>query len=227
MSQSDMRVRMMMAVSLFLIATAITTAQADSDGQMASKAMLSQTCVGCHGIDGHSSGPASPSIGGQTKNYLISILLGYKFHGDDDGLDAAMEKYKSLEDLEIYTRYSTIMGKIMQGYTVEEIIQIADYYSSYQWKNASQPATDSNMMKNGKKYHKKYCEKCHEEGGTSDADDVGILAGQWLPYLEHSLSDYAAKRNNMPKKMKSKLEDMIEAHGKASLGEISNFYADQ
>lgn len=208
---------------------AVSTAQADTHSQMASQAMLSQTCAGCHGANGYSTGPASPSIGGQTKNYLVAALLGYKFYEDHDGLDAALEqleKQEEFDDLEAHPRYGTIMVKLMQGYTVEEIIQIADYYAKPRWKNNTQSA-DPDMARNGRKYHRKYCEKCHEDNGTSDEDDVGVLAGQWLPYLQYTLKDYAAGRNKMPKKMKSKLEDMIEAHSKVSLDAVSHFYADQ
>ena len=217
------------AITILVTALTVSTAHADAPGQIASQAMLSQTCNGCHGSNGYSVGPAAPSIGGQTKNYLVAALLGYKFYQDPDALDAAvqqLEAQEEFEDIEPHPRYSTIMGRLMQGYTVEEIILIADYYSKPGWKNIKQ-STDPKMARSGKKYHKKYCEKCHEDGGTSSDDDVGVLAGQWLPYLQYTLEDYATGRNKMSKKMKGKLEDMIEAHSRTSLDAVAHFYADQ
>ena len=65
----------------------------------ASAKMLAETCEGCHGTGGNSMGPASPSIAGMSEDYLIEALTDYQ-SGD--------------------TR-STIMGRIMKGYTEDEI----------------------------------------------------------------------------------------------------------
>ena len=51
-------------------------------------------------------------------------------------------------------------------------------------------------------------------GALAD-DDAGILASQWLPYLQYSMEDFQADKRAMPKKMKKKVSklsaDEIEA----------------
>jgi sulfide dehydrogenase cytochrome subunit len=70
----------------------------------ASAAMLSNTCAGCHGTNGASGGPATPTIAGLEEEYFVDV----------------MNQFKSGE------RYSTIMGHIAKGYTDDEIKKMAD-----------------------------------------------------------------------------------------------------
>ena len=64
------------------------------------------------------------------------------------------------------------------------------------------------------------CEDCHgkkgnEDGGSSADDDAGILAGQWMPYLEDQFKEYASDKRPMPKKMKPKMEKLTDDDIKA------------
>jgi sulfide dehydrogenase cytochrome subunit len=170
----------------------------------ASASMLAHTCNGCHGIEGASSGPAIPSIGGISKDYMIDLLEAYK-SGDAK---------------------STIMGRIAQGYSEEEIKQIADYFAGQKFVAAKQ-AFDESQVKEGAKLHDKYCEKCHAEGGTSKEDDSGILAGQWTPYLSWTMDDYRAGDREMTKKMKKQVEKLVSKEGDAGLQALYNYYASQ
>ena len=191
----------------------------------ANKTMLSYTCAGCHGPNGVSVGSSIPSIGGQTKIYLISVLLGYKYHDAPDKLEEIAEQ-KKYEDFEFFPRYSIIMSRLMAGYTLEEIELIAEYFSAQKWQPATQTA-DSALARSGDKLHDSACEKCHEDGGTSTADDASILAGQWMPYLQHSLSDYHEGRNKMPKKMKKKLKEVHAKYGVSGFEKLVHFYGSQ
>lgn len=69
--------------------------------------MLSYSCAGCHGTDGHSPG-AIPSIAGKSKQFL----------------EEAMKDFRSGK------RSSTVMGRHAKGYSDEEIKMIADFFSS-------------------------------------------------------------------------------------------------
>lgn len=69
-------------------------------------AILSVSCEGCHGTDGHSPG-AMPSIAGKSAEYLRE----------------ALESYRSGD------RASTVMGRHVKGYTEEEIRLIAEYFA--------------------------------------------------------------------------------------------------
>ena len=186
--------------------------------------MLVNTCVACHGNQGVSTGPAIPSLAGLTRNYLIGALLAYKFHDDPEGLDKAIEDGgEAYEDIAAFPRYSTIMGRLATGYTIAEIEIMSDYFAEQKPQAVRQEA-DADMAEAGRKLHKAKCEKCHEDGGSSAADDVGLLAGQWMPYLRYTLQDYHDDKRKMPKKMKTKLKELHDEYGEAGIEKLIQYY---
>ena len=192
--------------------------------KMATVDMLVNTCIACHGAQGISNGPAIPSLAGLTRNYLIGAMLAYKFHNDTAALEKTIEGGgEAYEDIVAFPRYSTIMGRIAAGYTVAEIEVMADYFAQQQPRAARQKA-DSSMADTGKKLHKAKCEKCHEDGGHSPIDDVGILAGQWMPYLRYTLQDYQDGKREMPKKMKTKMKELHKEHGAEGIEQLIQYY---
>ncbi len=175
-----------------------------SSAQAADGAMLGNTCAGCHGTNGVSSGPASPTISALEKDTFVDMMNSFK-SGD---------------------RPSTIMKRIADGYTDEEIAAMADFFASKPYKAADQKF-DADKAAAGKKLHKDYCEKCHEENGTFDSDGSAILAGQWKTYLDYNLADFQAGDRPSPKKMAKKMKKMVGKHGVGSLEDLSNYYASQ
>ena len=200
---------------------------AASHAQTASPEMLTNTCVACHGAGGVSQGPAIPSLAGLTRNYFVGTMLAYKYADDEEGLEAALDELyqdEAYEYAEAFPRYSTIMSRLAGGYTLEEIIVMADVFADQAVVPVAQNyAADEVAL--GEELHDEYCGNCHEEGGLSTADDVGLLAGQWLPYLEYTMEDYLADRREMPKKMRTKLKKMYEAHGGEGLHSLLQYYA--
>lgn len=170
----------------------------------ASASMLANTCAGCHGTNGSSVGPASPTIAGISKAYFIET----------------MEAYKSAE------RPSTIMTRIAKGYSKEEIELMADYFSKQPFVRYKQKF-DTSKADLGKKLHKKYCEKCHEDAGRSSEDDAGILAGQWEPYLRFTMQDFTSGDRSMEKKMKKKMDELKKSQGDKGVDALIHFYASQ
>lgn len=168
----------------------------------ATASMLADTCAGCHGTDGASGGPASPTIAGISEDYFIELMQGFA-SGDVP---------------------STIMGRIAKGYTEEEIALMAKHFSSIEFVKAKQES-DPKLAASGAKLHDKYCEKCHAEGGSSAEDDSGILNGQWKPYLAWTLSDFMSGKREMPKKMKKQLNKMHGKYGDKGIQALLNFYA--
>lgn len=166
--------------------------------------MLANTCAGCHGTNGSSVGPASPTIAGMSYDYFIET----------------MEAYKKGE------RPATIMTRIAKGYTEKEIELMAGFFSKQPFIRQSQKF-DKKKARKGKKLHKKYCEKCHEEGGRSSEDDAGILAGQWEPYLRFTMEDYTSGNRTMEKKMKKKMKKLDKAHGDKGVDALIHYYASQ
>ncbi len=169
-----------------------------------SASMLANTCVGCHGPNGSSLGPASPTIAGMSKDNFIEIMTAYQ-SGE---------------------RPATVMTRIAKGYTNEEIELMADFFSKQKFVRQKQKY-DSGKAKLGKKLHKKYCEKCHEKGGSSAEDDAGILAGQWEPYLRYSMEDFTKNGRKMEKKMKKKMGALQKEYGDKGIDALINYYASQ
>jgi len=166
--------------------------------------MLSNSCAGCHGTNGASMGPASPTIAGISKDFFIE----------------AMEAYKTDE------RVSTIMGRIARGYTEEEIKLMADFFSNQPF--VSQPQKfDAKKAAFGKKLHKKYCGKCHEKGGASSEDDAGILAGQWETYLRYSMEDFTSGNREVIKKKKKNLKLLDKEYGDKGIDALIHYYISQ
>jgi sulfide dehydrogenase cytochrome subunit len=188
--------RATLASTLTLLALASGAALADG----VSPVMLAYTCAGCHGTDGSSVGPSSPHIAALNKEYFIDSMKQYK------------------ED----KRNSTIMNRIAKGYTDEQIEGMADFFEN-QALRLSPQEHDATLAENGAKLHDQYCEKCHE-GGGKDPSDSGTLAGQWMPYLHVSMADYQAGAREMPKKMKTKVQELAKKEGDGALEAIIQYY---
>ena len=185
---------------------------------------LAWTCFSCHGVNGVSQGPATPVIAGISENYIIGAMLSYKYAGDLDKASDVLEKHAELEDVRVQPRYSAMMNRIAKAYSLAEIRELAYYFSQKEFIRPKQ-AYDKDAADKGKKLHKKYCEKCHEDWGTTTDDDVGLLAGQWKQYLTFTLNDFAKGDRGMIKKMKKKMKRMLEKHGDESLEHLAHFYA--
>ena len=209
-------------LSVFVLLSFSTSLSAET----ASPGMLSDTCLGCHGPGGISEGPAIPTISGMSEVYIISAMLAYKYGNDEDKVEAIIEADPDLEDVEFFARTSTVMNRIAQGYSEAEIKAIAKHFASLPFKAVTQDV-DTKQVKAGAEIHENHCEKCHESGGSSAEDDAGVLAGQWIPYLEYTMADFHSGDRAMPKKMKKQMKDAHAAYGDKSDAELIQFYANQ
>lgn len=192
----------------------------------ASASMLADTCLGCHGPNGISEGPATPTISGMSEIYIIGAMLAYKYDNDEDKVDAIIEADTDLEDVEFFARTSTVMNRIAKGYSEAEIKTLAKHFAEIPFENANQSA-DAGQAKAGAALHETHCEKCHEDGGSSAEDDAGVIAGQWVPYLQYTMADFASGDRDMPKKMKKQMEEAHTAAGDDAMRDLIQFYANQ
>lgn len=188
-------------ISVFLLLSVAGGVLAES---VPTAAMLANTCAGCHGVKGSSLGPASPSIAGLNRDYFIQSMLAYK---NDQ-------------------RPATVMSRIAKGYSTEEISLMADFFAQQPLIKPKQQ-TDQTLAKFGKRLHKKYCEKCHEDGGGYAQDITGRLASQWLPYLRYSMQDFASEDRKMHENMKQRFEQLRKDHGDEGVEALVQFYASQ
>ena len=185
-------VALLLGSGLMLGATALSAAPT---GQM-----LADTCAGCHGTDGASTGPATPSIAGNAAIYIVDSMNAYK-SGD---------------------RHGTIMGRIAKGYSDEEIEAMAEVIASWPVHETNQQV-DADKVAMGAEVYEDGCVKCHDEKGSLADDEAGILYSQWLPYLNYSLEDFKAGHREMPKKMRKVVEKLSDEQLEA----VNQFFAGQ
>lgn len=198
MKRNDMmnsKVRNLLLTMLALLTMSAT--QADPSGQA-----LAFTCAGCHGTDGSSVGPSSPSIAAMDPDVFIDTMQAYK-----------QDKHNT-----------TIMKRIARGYSDEQIKAMAWFFAKQELRLQPQK-TDPQLVKLGKKLHDKYCEKCHEDGGRPS--DSGTLAGQWMPYLDYTMTDFIRGRRDYPRKMQRKVDAAVEAQGDQAVKALIHYYGNQ
>jgi len=171
--------------------------------ELPSAAMLANTCAGCHGTNGSSVGPASPTIAGMSSDYFVQSMLAYQ-RGE---------------------RPATIMQRIANGYSEAEIKLMAEYFSKQPFVRHVQQH-DAKQADFGRRLHKKYCELCHEDGGSLAEDDA-ILGGQWAAYLRFTMEDFTSGNREMDDKMKQRLDKLQKDHGEQGVEALIQFYASQ
>jgi cytochrome subunit of sulfide dehydrogenase len=193
-----------LSASLFMLLSMGLHTAASAEAPDLATGMLVNTCVACHGPSGSSHGPAIPSIAGMSHDTFMN----------------AMTTYKSDE------RKETIMNRIAKGYSEADFEVMAAYFAKQEFVRFPQE-TDSKKAKAGARLHKQQCENCHADNGFTDEDGSSILAGQWLPYLQASLSDFHKGERDMPKKMADAMKAVTKKGGEESLEQLAHFYASQ
>lgn len=164
--------------------------------------LIASQCSACHGVDGISAGPATPSIAGLSHDYLLGVM----------------------QDMRSGKVPSTIMGRLLNGLKEADLEALAAYFSRLPYRQSRQTANPEQAQL-GRRLHKRYCDKCHGDGGLSVEEDAGILAGQWRPYLEASLAAFQRGDRPMGRKMGKALEQLHDAEGDAGIAALLDYYA--
>ena len=198
--KTNIAVRAFLCVGIALSGSVISPAHAADIGS------LTGSCQDCHGKDGASQHSDIPTIGGFSAAYTTDSLAAYR----DKSRPCADVKYPAGE----HKGETTNMCKAVEKLSAEETGLIADYFASKPFIRAKQ-AFDASLAQKGKGIHELKCKKCHEDGGSSPDDDAGILAGQWMPYLQTQFEEYAAKKRPMTEKMVPKMQELSADDKKA------------
>lgn len=172
---------------------------------------LVKECADCHEKDGNATDGETPSIAGMSTTYFEEAMAAYK-----SGARPALKLKDKKED----------MKDIVKKLSDDDIKALAGYFAKQKFKPFKQEF-DPGLAKVGKKLHKKYCDKCHAEGGSSAEDDAGILAGQPIAYLKYSLENYDNGKREMGKKMAKKFKKMKEKAGDEGITQLIHYYASQ
>ena len=165
-------------------------------------ASLAANCASCHGTSGVSAGPATPGLGGMGKQYLSKVLADYQSGH----------------------RASTVMKRIAKGYSADEISRLAEFFSQQPFIAATQN-TNATQVARGRDLHTQYCASCHTSGGKDVSLTGTRLAGQWKPYMQHTLKDYAAGRSQTNAKMADAMSLLYKAAGDNGIAALAEFYA--
>jgi sulfide dehydrogenase cytochrome subunit len=171
-------------------------------------------CDSCHGKDGASTDSDIPIIGGHSAAYLEESMTHYKKkerHCPEEQYHSGPKKGQK-----------TDMCKVTKDLPAADIKQLAQHYAGKKFVRAKQQF-DPALAKKGAKLHERSCEKCHEENGSSPKGDGGVLAGQWMPYLQEALADFKNGKRPIDKKMKPKIEKM----DKADFDALVHYYGSQ
>jgi sulfide dehydrogenase cytochrome subunit len=172
---------------------------------------LVETCASCHGKDGASHESDVPNIGGVSAPYLHDSLVAYK----NKKRPCPETKYREGPK----KGQKTDMCQVAKELSEADVNEVAKFYAGKKFVRADQKF-DPALAKQGKEYHADHCEKCHTEGGSVADDDSGILAGQWMPYLKETFSEYESGKRPMPEKMKPKFQKL----DKAKMEALINYY---
>lgn len=125
---------------------------------------LSAPCTACHGAEGVSGNPSSPSLAGQDAEYLATALHAYKSGA----------------------RGNTTMKALVATLDDSAIRNLAAFYASRQPQTPSikKPLSTSEWVER--------CDRCHGVEGNSTDPRIPALAGQSEAYLSKVLNAYRA-----------------------------------
>lgn len=102
-----MKRRIQRAASAAAVIVSAALANGPTQAEMASGAVLTNTCFSCHGTDGKSVGDM-PTIAGKSQDFITKKLKAFKS-----------------SELE-----ATVMNRIAKGFTDDEIAALAKFFSS-------------------------------------------------------------------------------------------------
>lgn len=200
---------------MFFFAALICTALCLSPAAIAEITAVVEECNSCHGLGGVSVETDIPSIAGAS----AFVLEEYMFMYVDDARPCRESTYRSGDT----GRPETTMCAIAKELSEEQLTELADYYSAKEFVSAKQDF-DADKAAIGAKIHRRDCEKCHSDGGSYADDDAGMLAGQWMPYLEGVFEEYAADERVM---LEDKMKEKIDALDAVSITALIHYYGSQ
>jgi cytochrome c553 len=152
-------------IALFYALQPATAQKNPAAGDKAAGKEAAASCAGCHGEEGVSGSPATPSLAGQDAQYLVAALQAYKAGSRGDETMKAMAA--SLDD------------KAMKN--------LAAFYAFLQPKapDVRKPLTTEEWTQR--------CDRCHGVNGNSTDPRLPMLAGQRADYLLKALQGYRAR----------------------------------
>jgi cytochrome c553 len=157
LSDADMK-----SVALFYALQKADKAATPAAGDQAAGKTAAAACSGCHGEQGVSGAPATPSLAGQDAQYLAAAVQAYR-----DG-----------------SRGDATMKGVVAGLDEKTIKDLGAFYAAQQPQapKVSKPLSTSEWAQR--------CDRCHGVNGNSTDPRTPALAAQRQDYLERVLVAY-------------------------------------
>jgi cytochrome c553 len=185
----------------FALVTAVFSVQAFAAGDVARGKLLSDTCKGCHAVEGYNNAYPTyhvPRIAGQSAGYTASALMLYR-----DG-----------------NRSHPTMQAQAASFSDQEIQDITAYFSSV-GSQLDPAATASGEAPAAAVV----CGACHGAAGVSSIPTNPHLAGQQLDYLEQAVSQYKSGDRKGPNAIA--MQAQVNAIAEEDLAAVLAFFAAQ
>lgn len=164
--------------------------------------LIARTCNGCHGVGGVSAGTTIPSIGGLPREYLRTVMKQWKYDERD----------------------SVTMGRIIKGFSDDEIDALAAYFAAKPWVPARQPAP-ATLLAHGRQVADGNCRDCHGLTGNDPDVDAPRINGQWAKYMELELEKYRSKEFKLPHRRMTKAANQMKRP--ADVDGVAAYYGGQ
>jgi cytochrome c553 len=159
------------SVASVAVATFLTFSAPHALAQVPAKAAM---CTGCHGENGNSSMPNTPSLAGQNARYI----------------------YMQLRDFQEGRRHNDMMSPMTAGLSKADMQELANYFSEQKLTNKRFKADPVKVKKGIDKADETLCAMCHL-GEFKGQNEIPKVAGQNFDYVVKTLKDFKAKdRNN-------------------------------
>lgn len=139
-------------------------------GDAAAGQALSAPCASCHGAEGVSGNPASPSLAGQDAQYLAAALHAYKTGARSNATMKAL--VGALDDTAAKNLAAFFASRQPQAPNVKKPLSVAEWVER--------------------------CDRCHGVNGNSTDPRMPALAGQSETYLSKVLNAYRAGTRRSP-----------------------------
>ena len=135
--------------------------------EMPAKAAM---CLDCHGVNGNSSMPGTPSLAAQNARYI----------------------YLQLRDFQEGRRENPIMSPMTAGLTRPEMQELANYFSKQKLSSKGFKADPDKAALGKAKADETLCAMCHL-GEFIGQNEIPKVAGQNFDYVIKTLKDFKAK----------------------------------
>ncbi|HUJ85746.1 MAG TPA: c-type cytochrome [Burkholderiales bacterium] len=151
------------SIALYYALQKPARAQTPAQGDREAGKTAAAACVGCHGEQGVSGNPVTPSLAGQDAGYFATALHDYKSGARSD----------------------PVMSGIAAGLDDRAVKNLAAYYAALEPKqppNVRPPLSPAQWVER--------CDRCHGVNGNSIDPRIPALAAQRFDYLEQALRAY-------------------------------------